>query len=144
MTGKPSTSAYQVLLGRWAGTTDVLVGGAAANRDRREAQGLVGYFLNTLPLRADLSADPTFRALLPEVLARMLESASHGELPFERLLAELEPGGDLTAAPLCSTCFILHNAPWPTQAAAGVAMEMDLLRTGMSRYDLIVSQRQTE
>ena len=137
-------AAYQVFVGRWAGTTDVLVGGAAANRDRREAQGLIGFFLNTLPLRMDLSDDPTFRALLPRVLEGTLEAASHGELPFERLVAELEPGGDLTASPLCSTCFILHNAPWPTEAAAGVAMEMELLRTGMSRFDLIVSLRQSE
>ncbi|HEV7588933.1 MAG TPA: condensation domain-containing protein, partial [Longimicrobium sp.] len=137
-------AAYQVLAGRWAGVTDVLVGGAAANRDRREAQGLIGFFLNTLPLRMDLSGDPTFRALLPRVLEGTLEAAGHGELPFERLVAELEPGGDLTAAPLCSTCFILHNAPWPTEAAAGVEMEMELLRTGMSRFDLIVSLRQTE
>jgi amino acid adenylation domain-containing protein len=137
-------AAYQVVAGRWAGTTDVLVGGAAANRDRREAQGLVGFFLTTLPLRADLSGDPTFRSLLPTVLESVFEASRHGELPFERLVAELEPGGDLTASQLCSTCFVLHNAPWPGQEAAGVAMEMNLLGNGLSRFDLIVSARQTE
>jgi amino acid adenylation domain-containing protein len=136
-------AAFQVLAGRWTGETDVVVGGAAANRDRGEAQGLIGYFLNTLPLRSTFGDDPTFRALLPRVLAATLDAAAHGELPFERLVAELAPE-ERVDAPVCSSCFILHNAPWPQQEAVGLRMRMELLETGMSRFDLIYSTRQTE
>ncbi|HEV7590558.1 MAG TPA: amino acid adenylation domain-containing protein, partial [Longimicrobium sp.] len=136
-------AAFQVLAGRWTGETDVVVGGAAANRDRGEAQGLIGFFLNTLPLRSAFGDDPTFRALLPRVLTATLDAAAHGELPFERLVAELAPD-EIVDAPVCSSCFILHNAPWPQQEAACVRMRMELLETGMSRFDLIFSLRQTE
>ena len=85
-------AAYQVLLLRYSGQADLVVGSPIAGRDRTELEGLIGFFVNTLPLRTDLSGDPTFRQLLGRVRDSTLEVFGHKELPFTKLVEELKAG----------------------------------------------------
>ncbi|MET0395684.1 MAG: amino acid adenylation domain-containing protein [Longimicrobiaceae bacterium] len=103
-------AAWQLLLARASGQEDVVVGTPVAGRDRLETEGLIGFFVNTLPLRADLSGDPTFGELLRRVRARTLEAYAHQELPFERLVEELAGGRSRAHAPLFQAVFALRPA----------------------------------
>lgn len=101
-------AAYQVLLGRHAGQDDVCVGVAGAGRDRTDLEPLVGLFVNTLVLRGDLTGDPSFRQLLGRTRATALEAYAHQEIPFERLVGELDVARDVSRTPLFETMFTLH------------------------------------
>ena len=85
-------AGFYVLLNRWTNQSDILVGAPMAGRTRLETEGLLGMFVNTLVLRADLSGDPTFHELLNHVRETCLDVFSHQELPFDLLVAELQPG----------------------------------------------------
>ncbi|MFF0519186.1 non-ribosomal peptide synthase/polyketide synthase [Actinomadura nitritigenes] len=93
-------AAYMVLLGRYTGQDDVVVGTPVANRDRAETEGLIGFFVNTLVMRADLSGDPTFAELLEQVRGTALDAYAHQDLPFEQLVDELVTERDRSRTPL--------------------------------------------
>ncbi|MFD2762593.1 non-ribosomal peptide synthetase [Micromonospora eburnea] len=103
-------AAYTILLGRYAGRTDVTVGTPVAGRDRAEVQDLIGLFLNTLVLRTDLSGDPSFAEVLRRVKETALDAYAHQELPFERLVEELSPERDPARTPLFATMFLWDGA----------------------------------
>ncbi len=104
-------AAFKVVLARVTGQWDVCVGTPAAGRDRSEVEGLIGCFLNTLVLRTDLSGDPTFRQLLGRVRQVALEAYEHREIPFEKLLEELQPRRDLSHNPLFQVyCNLVHGS----------------------------------
>jgi amino acid adenylation domain-containing protein len=107
-------AAFQVLLARWSGEDDVLVGTPIANRTTADVEGLIGYFANTLVLRGDLSGDPTFRALLARVREATLDAYDHQELPFEKLVEELNPERSLSHTPLFQVAFVLQNLAAPS------------------------------
>ncbi|MFF0524662.1 non-ribosomal peptide synthase/polyketide synthase [Actinomadura nitritigenes] len=98
-------SAFMVLLGRYAGQDDVVVGTPVANRDRAETEGLIGFFVNTLVMRADLSGDPTFAELLEQVRGTALDAYAHQDLPFEQLVDELVTERDRSRTPLFQVFF---------------------------------------
>ncbi len=103
-------AGLQLLLGRYAGTDDLVVGSPVANRTRLETEGLIGFFANTLALRGDLSGDPTVRDLLGRVRETVLEAQAHQDLPFERLVEALAPERSLQHAPLFQVLFVLQDA----------------------------------
>jgi natural product biosynthesis luciferase-like monooxygenase protein/amino acid adenylation domain-containing protein/FkbM family methyltransferase len=103
-------AAWQLLLARYAGVDDLVVGTPVAGRDRLETEGLVGFFVNTLVMRADLSGDPAFRELLRRVRRTALEAYAHGDLPFERLVEALGAGRSRAHAPLFQVAFAMQGA----------------------------------
>jgi amino acid adenylation domain-containing protein len=105
------TAAFQTLLGRWSGQTDVVIGLPIATRARREAEALIGFFVNTLVLRSDLRGEPTFRRFLKSVKAGLLEAYAHQEAPFDRLVAALNPERDLSRQSLFQVMFEFRNFP---------------------------------
>ncbi|HEX7238619.1 MAG TPA: amino acid adenylation domain-containing protein, partial [Longimicrobiaceae bacterium] len=102
-------SAWQAMLGRWSGQEEVVVGTPIAGRTRRETEGLIGFFVNMLALRAELGGDPTWSELLRRVREGALGAYDHQELPFERLVEELEVERSLTHSPLFQTTFALKR-----------------------------------
>jgi len=104
-------SGFVVLLSRYSGQQDLLVGTPVANRNRAEIEELIGLFLNTLVLRNDLSGDPTVQELLARVRERCLNAYAHQELPFEMLVEDLRPDRDLSRNPLFQVMLVLQNAP---------------------------------
>ncbi|MEW5927432.1 MAG: non-ribosomal peptide synthase/polyketide synthase, partial [Gemmatimonadota bacterium] len=103
-------AAWQALLGRWAGRDDVVVGAPVAGRDRTEVEGLIGFFVNTLAMRTDLSGAPDGRELLRRVREAALGAYAHADIPFERLVEEIVPARSLSHAPLFQVAFSLQNA----------------------------------
>ncbi|HEX2078088.1 MAG TPA: amino acid adenylation domain-containing protein [Longimicrobium sp.] len=129
-------AAFQVLLWRWSGEEDLVVGSPVAGRTRPETEGLIGFFVNTLPLRADLSGDPAFGALLRRVRNTTLGAYQHQDLPFERLVEALHPGRSLSHAPVFQHVFALQNATPAELRLPGLRMEVMPIDAGTARYDL--------
>ncbi len=104
-------AAFGVLLHRYSDQADIVVGTDVANRNRGEIEGLIGFFVNQLVMRVDLSGNPTFRELLGRVRRVALGAYAHQDLPFERLVEALRPERLLSRAPLFQVKMILQNIP---------------------------------
>jgi amino acid adenylation domain-containing protein len=103
-------AAFQLLLSRYCGQQDIVVGSPIANRLHKEVEPLIGFFANTLILRTDLSGDPTFRELLNRVRPMIAGAFAHQDVPFEKLVEELRPERDPNRNPLVQVLFVLQNA----------------------------------
>ena len=137
-------AAWQALLWRYTGQDDLTVGTPIANRTRPELEQVIGFFVNMQVMRADLSDDPTFRALLGRVRATTLEAYAHQDLPFERLVEALHPERTLARQPLFTVAFALQNAPWPPLRLPGLEMRMDPIDPGTARYDIVFTLREDD
>ncbi|HSF40381.1 MAG TPA: amino acid adenylation domain-containing protein [Thermoanaerobaculia bacterium] len=116
-------AAFYALLYRLTGETDLVVGTPVANRRRSELEGLIGFFANTLALRASIpEAEPTFAGLLAGVREAALSAYAHQELPFERLVEELAPERSLARTPLFQVMFLLHGTPVEERELAGLTL----------------------
>jgi amino acid adenylation domain-containing protein len=104
-------AAFKVLLYRYTRQEDLIVGSPIANRQRQELESLIGFFVNTLAMRTDLSGSPTFRELLKRVRETALGAYSNQDLPFESLVEHLQPNRDLSHSPLVQVFFVLENTP---------------------------------
>jgi len=104
-------AAFQILLYRYTGQNDVAVGSPIAGRGRSEIEGLIGFFVNMLVLRSDLSGNPTFRELLSRVRKTALCAYEHQDVPFEKLVEVLHPERDLSRSPLFQVMFAFQNIP---------------------------------
>ena len=129
-------AAFQVLLRRWTGQDDVAVGTPIANRTRSEVEGVVGFFVNSLVLRTDLSGNPTFRELVARVKEVSLGAYDHQDLPFEKLVEELEPERDLSRNPLFQVMFALQNGPVEELQLPGLSIAAVDLPVRTTHFDL--------
>jgi len=133
-------SGFLVLLHRYTGQTDLLVGTPTAGRSRVELEGLIGFFVNTLVLRTDASGDPTFEELLGRVREVSLGAYAHGDLPFERLVEELAPQRDLSHSPLFQVLFVLQTeSVTALPRIAGLEIEGLDLSLEAAKFDLTVA-----
>jgi len=135
-------AAFQVLLYRYSGQEDVVVGSPIANRNRTEIEGLIGFFVNTLVLRTDLSRRPTFKELLLRVRDVCLGAYAHQDLPFEKLVQELHPERDLSRNPLFQVMFVLQNTPRPFPETSGFSIERVDVLAETSPFDLSLYLRE--
>ncbi|MFI7454092.1 amino acid adenylation domain-containing protein [Nonomuraea sp. NPDC049714] len=120
-------AAYQVLLARHTGQSDILVGTPWATRDRVELEPVIGYLTDTLVLRGDLTGDPPFRDLLAATRGTVLDAHAHRAVPFERLIGELGVPRDLQRNPLLATMIILHSQAGdgaPPERVGGLGVEL--------------------
>ncbi|WP_198299665.1 non-ribosomal peptide synthetase [Tumebacillus avium] len=132
-------TAFKTLLSRYTGLHDILVGSPVAGRNRAELEGLIGFFVNTLVLRTDLSGDPTFREVLGRVREMALAAFDHQDVPFERLVDELQPERHASSSPLFQVMFVLQNAvtePWELQ---GVDVEPLKIDQQTAKFDLTLT-----
>ncbi len=135
-------AAFELLLGRLAGVEDVVVGTAVAQRPP-EVERLIGLFVNLLPLRGDLTGDPTFLELLARTRRATLSAHDHQDVPFERLVAALEPSRDTGRHPLFQAALALQNTPGAEAFLPGLDLEIEQLDTGTARFDLTLLLHET-
>ncbi|HKV09578.1 MAG TPA: amino acid adenylation domain-containing protein, partial [Thermoanaerobaculia bacterium] len=133
-------AAFQSLLARYSGQDDVSVGVPVAGRNRIETEGLIGFFVNTLVLRGDLSGDPGFGEILDRVREAAFEAYAHQDLPFEKLVEELQPERSLSHPPLFQVVFQLtHAAPASPLALPGLTVAALEEETGTAKFDLTLT-----
>ena len=132
-------AAFQVLLARYAGQEDVIVGSTIAGRNRAETEGLIGFFINTLALRTDLSGNPTFRELLQRVKATAVGAYAHQDLPFERVVEELQPERDMGHTPLFRVMFQFKSAAGSPLAMSGLELQHLATSTHSSKFDVMLT-----
>ncbi|HLL46257.1 MAG TPA: amino acid adenylation domain-containing protein, partial [Longimicrobiaceae bacterium] len=134
-------AAFQLLLARYAGQKDVVVGTPIAGRTHRELEDLVGFFVNALAVRTDLSGDPAFRELLRRVREATLGAFAHQEVPFERLVEELHPERSLSHSPVFQAMFTLHGDEGASLRLPGAESAVEEVWSGRAKYDVSVALR---
>jgi amino acid adenylation domain-containing protein/non-ribosomal peptide synthase protein (TIGR01720 family) len=126
-------AALQAVLARYSGQTDICVGTAVAGRPRRELEGLIGFFVNALVMRGDLSGNPSFRQLVDRTRETALAAYEHAELPFERVVEALAPQRDRRQVPLFQVALVVQNQPWQAPTDEVTLTEVP---NGTSQHDL--------
>ncbi|MBD2166644.1 amino acid adenylation domain-containing protein [Calothrix membranacea FACHB-236] len=137
-------AAFKTLLYRYTGQTDTLVGSPVASRNAVEVEALIGLFVNVLVLRTNLSEQPSFRELLARVKSTALEAYVHQDLPFDKLVEELQPERDLSHNPLFQVMFVLQNIPIPTPQLSDISLSFTEGDNGSSKFDLTLFMEDRE
>jgi amino acid adenylation domain-containing protein len=136
-------AAFQVLLSKYSGSDDIVVGSPIAGRTRKDIEETIGFFANTVVLRTDLAGDPSFREVLGRVREATLGAFEHQEVPFEKLVAELEPERSLSHTPLFQVMFAQQNAVERGVALAGLEVSEFGAEPETAKFDLLLAARAT-
>ena len=137
-------AAFDALLARWSGATDLAVGTPVANRDDEDAEEIIGFFVNTLALRTDLTGDPTGRALIDRVKATVLAAFAHQATPFEQVVEAVQPDRDLASTPVFQTMLVLQNAPMGALGLPGLEAESVPVASGTAKVDVSLLLRRDD
>ncbi|HEY6802402.1 MAG TPA: amino acid adenylation domain-containing protein [Pyrinomonadaceae bacterium] len=132
-------TALQVLLARYSGQHDIVIGTPVAGRTRREIESLIGFFINTLVLRTQVKNDDTLREVLGKVREVCLGAYAHQDVPFEKLVEELQPERDLSRSPLFQVVLTLQNAPAGELELPGLSLTSAGAASVTAKFDLVVS-----
>ncbi|NOK11829.1 non-ribosomal peptide synthetase, partial [Corallococcus exercitus] len=135
-------AAFQVLLSRYSAQDDISVGSPIAGRTQAETEGLIGFFINTLVLRARLNPRATFRELLAQVRSTTLAAYDHQHLPFEKLVEAVQPTRDLSRSPLFQAMFVLQNTPTEALRLPGLSFQSLPLEAHFAKFDLSLGLRE--
>ena len=131
-------AAFDVLLYRYSGQEDLFVGTPIANRNRREVEGLIGLFINTLVFRTNVSTNPTVRELLKSVRQTALDAYAHQDLPFEKLVEELQPERDISRTPFFQVMLVLQP-PMPRWTMSGIEISPWVIEGSTSKFEMTLS-----
>jgi len=137
-------AAFQVLLARYTGHTDIVVGTPIANRDRAELEGLIGFLTNTVVIRTDVSGNPTFAAVVERVRAAMLDAHANQGLPFEKLVEALRPERHLSRSPLFQMMFLYQQGAESRPDLDGLTVTPVEVPGETSKFDLTLAVRDGE
>ncbi len=137
-------AAFFVLLYRYTGQTDLLIGTPVANRHHAQVEKMIGFFLNTLVIRADLSGSPSFREAVRRVGHVVFEALSNQDMPFERLVDELKLERSLSHHPIFQIAFAYHPPARTSLALKGMLVQPMTLDFGWSKFDLTLFASETE
>jgi acyl carrier protein len=137
-------AGFQALLARRSECEDLVVGSPIANRNRHEVEPLIGSFMNSLAFRSDFSGDPSFAETLKRIRKTALEAYAHQDMPFERLVAEIQPTRNLSYSPIFQVMFILQNTPNPVAQAGPLKFAHQDIDPGSSKFDLTLNLEETE
>jgi non-ribosomal peptide synthetase component F len=136
-------AALQTLLYRYSGQEDLIVGTDIANRNIAETEGVIGFFVNLLALRTDMSGDPTFRELLGRVREVTLGAYANQDVPFGKLVEVLKPERGLSKTPLIQVLCVLQNAPMPALKLAELEVSLLPVESGTAEFELILTMEET-
>ncbi len=142
-------ATFGVLLSRYSGQDDIVIGTPFAGRNRVEVESMVGYFINPLALRLDLSGDPTFGELVARTRETTLEAFAHADVPYENVVREVNPERDLSQTPVFQAMVVFHNPAWQTERPKfepeGIRCAEISHQKGWSKFDLLLgmSERTT-
>jgi amino acid adenylation domain-containing protein len=138
-------AAFQTLLFRYSGQEDIIVGSPVAGRTMLETENLVGAFVNTLALRADVAGNPSFCEFLGRVRETVLGAFSHQDLPFEKLVEELNPERGVNRTPLFQVMFAFQNTPEANLALSELKLTPLKSKSATAKFDLTLEvEEQTE
>ena len=137
-------AAFDALLYRYTGSSDILVGTPIANRNRGEIESLIGFFVNTLVLRTDLADNPSFSQLLTRVREVAMDAYAYQDLPFEMLVEALQPERDLSHTPLFQVAFVLQNTPKSEIEMTGLKVTDLPLENTTAKFDLTLAMVHTD
>lgn len=137
-------AAFDTLLYWYTGEEDIVVGTDIANRNRTEIEGLIGFFVNQLVLRTDISGDPSFLELLERVREVTLGAYAHQDLPFDKLVETLNPKRTLDRTPLFQVKLILQNTPSSTLALSGLTLDLIEVDNKTAEFDLLLNMMEVE
>jgi amino acid adenylation domain-containing protein/FkbH-like protein len=129
-------AGFQSLLARYSGQDDIVVGSPIANRQHAEIEPLIGFFVNTLAIRGDLSGNPSFRQVIARAKNACLQAYAHQDIPFEKLVEELNPERSLSYSPIFQVMFALQNAPMEAPRLQGLAVERSMVYPDTSMFDM--------
>ncbi|HEX7317735.1 MAG TPA: amino acid adenylation domain-containing protein [Pyrinomonadaceae bacterium] len=136
-------TSFVALLHRYTGQQDIVVGSPVSGRNRLETEELVGFFVNTLALRANLGGGPTFAELAGRVRDAVLEAHAHQDVPFEKVVEALQVERDLSRSPLFQVMFVLKNASADEQKVSGLALAPLEIDNGTAKFDLTLYVEET-
>ncbi len=139
-------AAYSVLLARYSGQSDIVVGSPIAGRTQQELESLIGFFVNTLVLRLNLAQteQPRFSEVLQQARKVALAAYQHQDIPFEQLVEELRPTRNLSHSPLFQVMFVLQNAPNTAVELEGLSITPLEANAVIAKFDLTLSMEETE
>lgn len=137
-------AAFKTLLYCYSGQEDIIVGSPIANRTRAELEELIGFFVNTLVLRTDLSDNPTFHELLGRVRSHTLKAYAHQDLPFEKLIEELQPERNPSYNPLFQVWFVLQNVAMPSLELENLNITSLNIHSDRAKHDLRLELAESE
>lgn len=132
-------AAFKILLFRYSGQKDIIVGTPVANRNHIEMEKIVGFFINMLALRTDMSDNPSFKNLLSRIRKTSIDAFANQDLPFEQLVDILQPSRDMSIHPVYQVMFAFHNFSFPPVTLQNITMKNTMIDRGASQLDLWLS-----
>ncbi|CPO51437.1 non-ribosomal peptide synthetase [Burkholderia pseudomallei] len=135
-------SSWAAVLSRLSGQEEVVIGSPVAGRNRTEVETLIGFFVNTLALRLDLSSEPTVGELLKRTKAQVLSAQAHQDLPFDQVVERVKPPRSTAHPPLFQVMFDWHNTPARALTMPGLTVSVASTETTTSQYDLVLSMQE--